>query len=221
MKKKDTLNDSHTAKERQLLVIPGINVDQGLKRVVGNQTLYVELLQNFNLDFSGAAVEIQSALKKGDLKTAQRLTHTLKGVAGNLGLEVLQDRAAELDGAFKEEIGGDTVENLNDLIVNVAENLTRIVKAIEELSAVGDEVKSSETGEEGGSEKLIEYLKDLEPGLRKQSPKDSNRVLKEMSVYIWPGEYRGQIQDLSAFVRRYRFKEAQNVLNALLEGLNG
>jgi CheY-like chemotaxis protein len=100
------LNGSHGAEERQLPDIPGINVDQGIKRVVGNQTLYVELLRNFNRDFSGAAVEIQSALGKGDLKTAQRLAHTLKGVAGNLSAEVLQDRATELDGALKKEIAG-------------------------------------------------------------------------------------------------------------------
>jgi len=47
--------------------------------------------------------QIRSALDAGDMALAQRLAHTLKGVAGNIGAEALQAAAAELEHAIRAQ----------------------------------------------------------------------------------------------------------------------
>ena len=47
-----------------------------------------------------AATQIQAALLQGDFPTAERLAHTSKGLAGNIGADVVQATAATLEQAL-------------------------------------------------------------------------------------------------------------------------
>ena len=62
----------------------GADYDVTLRRFLGNEAMYLRLLsllpEDRNLE------ELGAALKKGDLGGAFEAAHTLKGVAGNLGL---------------------------------------------------------------------------------------------------------------------------------------
>ena len=69
--------------------LPGINIEKGLKTVIGNQKLYRNLLGKFLASNGNVVAEIKDTLKSGDMETAARLAHTVKGVAGNLGAEEL------------------------------------------------------------------------------------------------------------------------------------
>ena len=66
----------------------------GLSRVGGNRKLYLKLLRQF-IEQQGPAVEqITEALARGDIALAERLAHTLKGVAGNIGATQVNPRPA-------------------------------------------------------------------------------------------------------------------------------
>jgi HPt (histidine-containing phosphotransfer) domain-containing protein len=91
--------------ESNLLAIEGIDTDAGLKRVAGNQRLYRNLLQQFVDKQSDVVPQIQAALKAGDGALAERLAHTVKGVAGNLGITGVQSAAGAVEKALRS---GDT-----------------------------------------------------------------------------------------------------------------
>ncbi|CAK0780079.1 two-component system, sensor histidine kinase and response regulator [Azospirillaceae bacterium] len=79
---------------------PGLNVAEGLRRVAGNQNLYRRLLQQF-LDKQGDSDQgIRAALTTGDRDTAERMAHTIKGVAGNIGAVNLAAAAKTLESAL-------------------------------------------------------------------------------------------------------------------------
>jgi signal transduction histidine kinase/CheY-like chemotaxis protein len=82
--------------------LPGISMTSGLARVSGNKRLYVKLLCKFREGQETSVEQIQAALRSGDVETAVRLAHTVKGVSGNLGAEGLYRAAAELEKAIKE-----------------------------------------------------------------------------------------------------------------------
>lgn len=65
--------------------IAGIDTEQGLRRAAGNKDLYVSLLINFAKQQEGFITGINQAVLDRDFALAQRLTHTLKGLAGNMG----------------------------------------------------------------------------------------------------------------------------------------
>ena len=84
------------------LELPGISVEAGLSRVGGNRALYGKLLCKFRDGQERALEEIRAALERGDAATAARLSHTVKGVSGNLGGEALFRAAALLEKAIHE-----------------------------------------------------------------------------------------------------------------------
>ena len=100
-----------TADEIVLPEIAGINVTDGLRRVAGNRRLYRDLLMQFATK-SDPASEIAAALKSGDTRLAERLAHTVKGVAGNIGIMEVHSAAQRLEKAIHE--GHDSVPTLLD-----------------------------------------------------------------------------------------------------------
>jgi HPt (histidine-containing phosphotransfer) domain-containing protein len=82
--------------------IAGVNIADGLNRVAGNRRLYRDLLSQFAARQAGAATEIAAALDANDHQTAERTAHTVKGVAGNLGITNVQTAAQKLEKAIRE-----------------------------------------------------------------------------------------------------------------------
>jgi signal transduction histidine kinase/DNA-binding response OmpR family regulator/HPt (histidine-containing phosphotransfer) domain-containing protein len=83
--------------------IAGVSINLGLRRVAGNQRLYRDLLQQFAAKESSAPGQISAALQAGDRKLAERIAHTVGGVAGNIGIPGVQAIAGRLERALGEE----------------------------------------------------------------------------------------------------------------------
>jgi PAS domain S-box-containing protein len=105
--------------------IAGINLADGLRRVAGNRQLYRDLLGEFVAKQGNAAAEISIALERGDLKLAERIAHTVKGVAGNLGITEVQQVAENLVMAIRES------EKVSVSLVQFASVMDAQVPAIE------------------------------------------------------------------------------------------
>ena len=82
--------------------IDGVDIKDGLKRVGGNSRLYRDLLMKFAAKYSDAGLQITDALHIGDRNTAERIAHTVKGVAGNIGIKPVQFAAEKLEKAIRE-----------------------------------------------------------------------------------------------------------------------
>jgi len=82
--------------------LAGIDTAQGLKRLLGNQKAYINILRKFGLDFQDAAETIKNLAAAGQEKGAEIMAHTIKGAAGNIGAMKLQEAAAALETWFKE-----------------------------------------------------------------------------------------------------------------------
>jgi CheY-like chemotaxis protein len=106
--------------------IAGINLADGLKRVAGNKRLYRDLLGQFAAKQGNAASQISTALESGDHALAERIAHTVKGVAGNIGITKVQSVAQKLEKALSDgEI------NVSPLLLEFARVMGTQVHAIE------------------------------------------------------------------------------------------
>ncbi|MBV8619348.1 MAG: PAS domain S-box protein [Curvibacter sp.] len=86
--------------------IAGLDVAAGLRRMMGKRPLYRSLLERFVQGQREVLQTLPKALARGDTPTAERLAHTLKGLAGNLGAMALQQECAELEAAIGARQGG-------------------------------------------------------------------------------------------------------------------
>jgi two-component system sensor histidine kinase/response regulator len=86
------------------LVLPwpvdGLDTVTGLHRCLGKPDFYRSLLQQFVDRQAHICYQIEQALDAAQWERAQRLVHTLKGVAGTLGAVQLQALAEALEGAI-------------------------------------------------------------------------------------------------------------------------
>lgn len=87
----------------------GINVDDALRRFMGNETLLVKMLKKLpetvypsRYGSDGEDLEVAAFLKSGDTKTALANAHTLKGIMGNLSVTGLYQAYTDIVTALRE-----------------------------------------------------------------------------------------------------------------------
>jgi two-component system sensor histidine kinase/response regulator len=86
--------------------LEGIDVEDGLKRLLGNRKSYRRILMKFRKDFLAAADTIKTLVSEENYTEAEILAHTVKGAAGNIGAQELQGVAATLEKCFKDGARG-------------------------------------------------------------------------------------------------------------------
>lgn len=78
-------------------MLPGLELEAALQRLGGDNRLLCELLERVAEDYGEVATVIRAALSRKDLVLAQRLAHTVRGVAGSIGATAVQAAAATLE----------------------------------------------------------------------------------------------------------------------------
>ncbi|WP_442968253.1 response regulator [Pseudorhodoferax sp.] len=137
--------------------VPGLDVAKGLRRVLGKRTLYLTLLGKFVSGQRDTVAAIRQAVAGGDLTTAERLAHTLKGVSGNIGALQLQRLAGELEEGLR---GTPPAAEREALLDAVAEPLQALVQALE-AQLPADAEAAPAARDPGQSDALLRRLIDL------------------------------------------------------------
>lgn len=107
--------------------LPGVNVAETVRRMGGSVTLYCKLLDKFRATERNIVSTIRETLAAGDHKTAERLAHTLRGIAGTLGAKSLQDLAASLESSIhKAELG-----EVDSLLARIDQELAAFIAGID------------------------------------------------------------------------------------------
>ena len=114
----------------ELPVLPDLDTATGLRRVGGNRSLYRNLLGKFAISQTEVVTQIRAALADADRETAERLAHTLKGVAGNIGATSLQMRATDLEKALREHADSTALEPLLIQTGQLLEALTKGLRTV-------------------------------------------------------------------------------------------
>jgi PAS domain S-box-containing protein len=106
--------------------IYGINVREGLKRIAGNEQIYEKLLIAFLTTKSDVVEDIRKALSAGEVDTAERLAHGLKGVAGNISANGIYKLAQDLEAVIKS----DSVKDIETSIDQLVPELSKVIESL-------------------------------------------------------------------------------------------
>jgi two-component system sensor histidine kinase/response regulator len=109
--------------------LPGVDLANGLRRVLGKPELYRRLLDKFAASQADCATRLRQALAAGEQESAEREAHSLKGLAGNLGALDLATQAAAIESAIKDARHDELDAQLGEL----ERSLTALVAAIQAL----------------------------------------------------------------------------------------
>ncbi|VAW49281.1 Signal transduction histidine kinase [hydrothermal vent metagenome] len=191
---------------REIPPLEGINTALGLDRVGGDSTLYLKILTKFREGQSNAIVEIQSALQAHKMDEAKRIVHTLKGLAGSIGAEALQQDALVLEQAIKE---GKESPLLFD---KLAEQLNQVLSALVALDKQ-ESTDSKSTAEL--SEEEIRALIERLMALLNEDDADAIEVLETLAPALSESDDAKELQRVIACVERYEFDAALEKLNKI------
>lgn len=122
--------DTATNSPSVMPAIPGLDIEAGLQTLRGRVDRYQRLLKLFVDGHSDDAQRFKLYLERGDVETAQHLTHALKGAAGNIGAQRLAELAAHFEtvlqqrqSAALESALAPLILELNNLLVSIQTTL--------------------------------------------------------------------------------------------------
>ena len=108
------------------LHIEGIDIKSALGRVAGNEKLLRKLLGRFVETQADVAERIKTAINNNDAERALREAHTIKGLAGSIGADLLFHYAEDLETLLKK---GES-DNLDTTLETFASELSNIIKRV-------------------------------------------------------------------------------------------
>lgn len=85
----------------------GIDASVGLNNVLGDESLFLEILSMFYQDHSGDGQKLEQAISSNDYASLKHIVHTLKGVSCSVGAMLLFEKTKALDEAINKEMKQD------------------------------------------------------------------------------------------------------------------
>ena len=198
--------------EIELPEIVGVDQTLGLRSVSGNKKLYRKLLNDFSQSHSDDITLVRNAIDAERIDEAERIVHTLKGLAGSLGAQKLYREAKELEGALKSQ-QVEAYQALLNSMGNVAEPI------FEQLSKL---VSDAEVSISEGVEKSIN-LDEVE-ALFVQLQKDfaemdtvASERAEELRQHLSGSEFSGLANQILKQVESFEFDDAAKILEQLMQ----
>jgi len=206
------LSDPHSAerekKESQDLPghIPGLDIDDALKRLGGNRRLLKKLLIDFAKDYADTAATLRKALNSGEIDYIRRTAHTIKGVAGNIGAAELSKAAAELETVSANGHPDDDTMNQFETVLNRTTAAAGTLKT--ETPEASANVSDSGTPTPVNGEKLASLLSELDQYLKRGQFKAA-KCVKNLVTLLPAPEFREPLKRLEEHVDNYDFDKAR------------
>ncbi|CAK8714837.1 histidine kinase [Candidatus Electronema halotolerans] len=194
----------------ELSLRPGINSQAALERLGGNQRIYASILQNFVSEHTGAVEDIRSLLEQDERPSAERLAHTLKGMAGAIGAEDLQTAARLLEDGIRRH------KALEPLLSAAEEQLRQTAAALQHHLPPPEEAAPAPADSGQIKEKLLR----LEEQLGKYEAGAVDTLAELLNLNL-PPELRQQVLALKQPIEQFDAEGALGLLNKVLAASEG
>lgn len=91
----------------------GVDVDDAMERLMGNEQLYTKLIGTLLSDESFD--QLNDALKENDAKKAFNCAHTIKGITANMGFTPLYELSVKIVEPLRSFNNSGTAYNIDEL----------------------------------------------------------------------------------------------------------
>jgi len=199
-----------TATLQALRAIAGLDVDDALRLVRGNLPTYLRVLSLFVDGHADDPARLQAHVTQQELHKAQRLAHTLKGSAGNIGIVSLQRSAAALEQALQNDMTAQRDQALAELATQVPMFVAAVHSALAERVATSPAAQPALHASEEDRMRVVAGLH----ALLRASDMDARRYFEQNQPLLANTLGVQTAASLGKFVAEFQFEEAL----ALLDG---
>lgn len=190
----------------------GINFEAGINRLLGDEELFLKLLNDFSNHYACVFQDLRTALEENNIDSILRIAHTLKGAAGNLSAYTIHETALKLE---------------NEVLLNNFEKNEELLKTLEDAFTTLKEW--NETSEDD---------RDIEPSVEKEfNYSEVAVIVKKLVKLVWEDDYdagssllelksymrdsmcKAEIQELTECINKFDYQAAKIHLNKIAEAL--
>lgn len=189
-----------------VLEIEGVNVALGLRRVLGKMPRYINMLQSYMANQKNLVADIEQALNAHDDLLAERLVHTAKGLAGNIGAVDLQNLAADLERLVRDRADRQLVD---EQLLLFSEALTLLVERMQNALASHQQPPRSSADAEHGKEILVRLA-----WLLKNDESEASDLLAENLTTLQQLLRDETFLNIEHAVRAYDYQRAYQLLKS-------
>lgn len=196
--------------------LPGIDYTRALARMGGNPETFVRLAKTFIVNQGDAVEKIKDALADGNTEKAQELSHSLKGVSGNLGATDLFAAAQKLELSIKK---GNQHE-WNEMIEHTRVHLETVVNLFDRLDMKTETKVKEKTAETTATihQDSIDMNSALEEmkSLIMSKSYSAGKYVKTLYDLAGTPETKMRLDQLAECIRLFDFNGALQVTETLL-----
>jgi HPt (histidine-containing phosphotransfer) domain-containing protein len=160
---------------------------------------------------SDAALQVSDALRIGDHNTAVRIAHTVKGVAGNIGIKPVQLAAEKLEKAIRE---GDSA--VDTILRDFTSLLRAQIDAIEQALPLEILVLEVESRKSFNPSEVSSEIKRLRSQLE-ASDGNSEETFRALQSILTGQVEKVQLDALGAAIADFEFVGALSKLNDIVK----
>lgn len=193
-----------------------LNVEKALKKLGGSHKLFKILLVGFSVKYAKVDQEISVLSIEGRFEEAQRLSHSLKGLSGNLGAEKLRLCALKLENVYKN-VPSEYKDPLKKFSLELSEVVSEVKSILETYNEASNEaapvLEIREHTDETVIYLLIDALESFQYGL-------INEALLNFKRYKFTDETREIASVINELISLYDYNQARIQLDLLLKRIN-
>jgi signal transduction histidine kinase/DNA-binding response OmpR family regulator len=195
--------------------LPGIDLDQGLKRVGGKRELLHRQLRLFREQYADAPEILTHHLEQGDDEAAAAYAHALKGAAGVLGINAVADAAARVETACRD----DAAEDARSALSAFTDALRTACESIDTgLPETPGHASSANSSQGGSIQDAAPLCRDLLDKL-KRNDLSAEASLTTLRDALTEHGVDDRLEALRTQIERLEFSQAQTTLTSLMRAL--
>jgi two-component system sensor histidine kinase/response regulator len=185
--------------------LPGIDTSIGLFNSKNRTQLYCKLLKMFRDNQKDFETNFRLAQSGNDPKEAERMSHTLKGLAGTIGAMKLHEAAKALEMGCRENV--DDIENSLERVISELEPVISGLETIESHLSDNDPAKKCDIDKARINELMNElylYLSDYDT--------NANKVMNSLLPLMKQTDHAEEFDKIANAVEMLDFELAMELL---------
>ncbi|MFC1745334.1 PAS domain S-box protein [Candidatus Riflebacteria bacterium] len=206
---KDVSDTKESRPEFELPELEGIDEVKGLANWQ-DPKVYADALLGFAEKYGDVVEKISQLIEKENFVEACKVTHALKGLAGNLAMMELFDIAVKVDAAVNEM----KLEQTKELLHPLQDELSKVLGSTEKLK---DLQKEEETSKKEFEPLVIKkLLTDILDAIEQSDPFSAEPLFTNLSEFL----SEGQLKPIKDSMVQFDFDTAKDETLALARSLN-
>ena len=182
--------------------LPGLNVEEGVGRVIGDQALYLDVVTDFVAQGREQIELLQSQFDHRQWNEARITVHTLRGVAANIGAHEILQEAAEVEKRLRQSEAVDQAQ-----IDSLRQQMEVVASSVEQLSAL-EESEIEQIATSGQHDEEMDHLLLL----LEQNNLDAEEQFKKVRHSILQQLGEASLTEMDRLIDSFDFQAARNLL---------